>query len=238
MRLVVKSEYLKSFFDSLSVLVTESRVRFSDSGIRASAVSGSLVAMVTVEMPKESMEEYSFEKELVVGVDVDRVNRVLKSCDGNVEISVDNELKINTKDFSYSISLIDPSALRDEPKSGNLKFTSEFSVKAGDLRNAINAASKVSDDVVIRTDSDGVHIEAKGDVDRISISLPIQGLPEARSMYDSEYLKNFLKIAKPEDTVNVQIGTKYPVRISIKLHGGKLSVDYLLAPKVESYDSG
>jgi proliferating cell nuclear antigen len=238
MRLVVKSEYLKSFFDSLSVLVTESRVRFSDSGIRASAVSGSLVAMVTVEMPKESMEEYSFEKELVVGVDVDRVSRILKSCDGNVEISVDNELKINTKDFSYSISLIDPSALRDEPKSSNLKFTSEFSVKAGDLRNAINAASKVSGDVVIRTDSDGVHIESKGDVDRISISLSVQGLPEARSMYDSEYLKNFLKIAKPEDTVNVQIGTKYPVRISIKLHGGKLSVDYLLAPKVESYDSG
>jgi proliferating cell nuclear antigen len=148
-------------------------------------------------------------------------------------MAVDSELRINTKDFSYSVSLIDPSVLRAEPKGTDLKFTAEFSLKAGDLRNAVSAVSKISGDIVIRTDSSGVHIEAKGDVDRISVSFPAQDLPEARSMYDAEYIKNFFKAARPEDTVTVRMGTKYPAKFSVKLHGGKVLVDYLLAPKIE-----
>jgi len=233
MRVVVKSEYLRSFFDSVSVLVSESRMKFGENGIRASAINGTGAAMVVAEIPKEAFEEYSMDKEVVVGIDVEKLSRVMKSCSGNVEMAVDGELKISTKDFSYSVSVIDPSVLRAEPKGTDLKFTAEFSLKAGDLRNAVSTVSKISGDIVIRTDSSGVHIEAKGDVDRISISFPVQDLPEARSMYDAEYIKNFFKAARPEDTVTVQMGTKYPAKFSIKLHGGKVLVDYLLAPKIE-----
>jgi proliferating cell nuclear antigen len=233
MRVVVRSEYLRAFFDSISALVTESRVKFGENGIRASAINGTGVAMVVAEIPKEAFEEYSTDRELVVGVDVEKLSKVMKSCSGNVEMAVDGEIRINTKEFSYSVSVIDPSVLRAEPKSTDLKFTAEFSLKAGELRNAISTVSRVSGDIVIRTDDSGVHIEAKSDVDRISISFPAQDLPEARSMYDAEYIKNFFKAARPEDTVTVQMGTKYPAKFSMKLFGGKVLVEYLLAPKIE-----
>jgi|YelNatPaOPRAMG01_1025707.scaffolds.fasta_scaffold27558_6 proliferating cell nuclear antigen len=242
MQAVVKAEYLKTFFDSVATLVAESRLYFGENGIKAVAVDGANVAMVIAEIPKESMEAYSIEAPKAVGVDFERVNRILKAM-GNesVEMAVKDSLILRGRGMEYSIALIDPSALRKEPNEPNLNFAVKAAMGARDFRNAVLAVDKVARDVILRSDSNSLYVEGKGDTDRISIAFGAKDLleftpAEARSMYDLEYVKSFCKIAGAGDLLVLQFGSKYPARFSFKLCADKVRVDYILAPKIETYE--
>jgi proliferating cell nuclear antigen len=242
MQAVVKAEYLKTFFDSVATLVAESRLYFGENGIRAVAVDGANVAMVIAEIPRESMEAYSVDVPKAVGVDFERVNKILKAVGSeSVEIAVRDSFTVRGKGMEYSIALIDPSALRKEPNEPNLNFAVKVAMGARDFRNAVLAVDKIARDVILRADSNGFYVEGKGDTDRISIAFGAKDLleftpAEARSMYDLEYVKSFCRISGAGDLLTLQFGSKYPARFSFRLCADKVKVDYILAPKIETYE--
>ncbi len=240
---IMDGDILKSITRAMVALVSEARFHFMDDRIHSRAVDPANVAMVIFDVTKENLEAYTLDEEKTVGVDVNRIYDIAKSIKKNelVELKVEDEatLKVKFGSVEYSVSLIDPSAIRKEPKIPNLELPAKIVLDAGEFKKAIAAADRISDHVVFRSDSTGFYIEAEGDVDRIVFHMSETELiefnrAEARSMFSIEYLKEFMKVAGTGDLLTVHLGTNYPVRLVFDTSGGKARVEYILAPRIEA----
>ena len=174
---------------------------------------------------------------------MNRIYDIAKSIKKNelVELQVEDETRLKVKfgSVEYSVTLIDPAAIRKEPKIPQLDLPAKIVLDAGEFKKAIAAADKISDHVVFRSDDTGFYIEAEGDVDKIMFHMSEAELiefnkAEARSMFGIEYLREFCKIASPGDLLTIHLGTDYPVRMVFEVADGKVRVEYILAPRLES----
>ncbi len=68
---------------------------------------------------------------------------------------------------------------------------------------------------------------AKGE----SALMSLDTADETKSRYPLDYLKKMVKAAKISDTVIVQFGQDYPMKLSFK-SGDKASLQFVLAPRV------
>ena len=172
---IMTGEVLKTVTRAVVALVSEARMHFLEKGLHSRAVDPANVAMVSVDVPKDSFEVYNIDEEKTIGVDMDRVFDISKSISAKdlVELSVQDEstLKIKFGSVEYKVALIDPSAIRKEPKIPELELPAKIVIDAGEFKKAIAAADKISDHVVFRSDRDGFRIEAKGDVDSIMFQM-------------------------------------------------------------------
>lgn len=241
--LIMDGNMLKAITRAMAALVSEARWHFKEEGLHSRAVDPANVAMVIVDVSRENMEAYSIDEETVVGVDVNRIYDIAKSIKKNelVELQVEDETRLKVKfgSVEYRVTLIDPAAIRKEPKIPQLDLPAKIVLDAGEFKKAITAADKISDHVVFRSDETGFYIEAEGDVDKITFHMSDAELiefnkAEARSMFSIEYLKEFCKVAGSGDLLTVQLGTNYPVRLVFDVADGKVRVEYILAPRIEA----
>ncbi len=238
---ILTGDVLKTMAKAMVALVSEARFHFKSEGFHSRAVDPANVAMVIVDVPSDSFEAYSVEEEEVIGVDVNRVHDISKTIKSKelVELKVEGStMTIKFGSVQYSVQLIDPSAIRKEPKVPNLELPAKIVMDAGEFKKVIQAADKISDHVVFRSDDSGFYIEAEGDVDKIEFHMSEGELIEfnkavARSMFSVEYLKEFVKIAGSGDLLTIYLGTNYPVRLIFDVCDGKAKVEYILAPRIE-----
>lgn len=240
--IIVEAELLKTLLKGLNILVNEARFRFEQDGLKVMAVDPANVAMVSVNLPATSCEVYTVDgEEVVVGVNIDGLSDILKLArkrDIAEMIIDDSNLTLRFGCLEYSIALIDPSAIRKEPKEPELELPAKAVLNAGEFKKAIQSADKVTDHIVFRSDSESFYIEAKGDVDAIKVDfrydLIEHNKAEARSMFSVEYLKEFVRIAGNKDNVTIYLGNDMPLRLHFGVDGGKLEVEYILAPRIET----
>ena len=238
---ILTGDVLKTMAKAMVALVSEARFHFKSEGFHSRAVDPANVAMVIVDVPSYSFEVYSVDEEEVIGVDVNRVHDISKTIKSKelVELKVEGStMTIKFGSVQYSVQLIDPSAIRKEPKVPNLELPAKIVMDAGEFKKVIQAADKISDHVVFRSDDSGFYIEAEGDVDKIEFHMSEGELIEfnkavARSMFSVEYLKEFVKIAGSGDLLTIYLGTNYPVRLIFDVCDGKAKVEYILAPRIE-----
>ncbi|MDI9646072.1 MAG: DNA polymerase sliding clamp [Archaeoglobales archaeon] len=240
---IMAGEILRTITRAIVVLVSEARIHFLEKGLHSRAVDPANVAMVIVDVPKESFEAYKIDGEKTIGVDMNRIFDISKSIKPKdlVELMIADEstLKVKFGSVEYTVSLIDPSAIKKEPKIPELELPVKVVMDAGEFKKAISAAEKISDHVVFSSDKTGFKIEAKGDVDKLVFNLSGAELiefngGEAKSMFSVEYLKEFCTIAGSGDLLTIRLGTNYPVRLLFDLAGGKAKVEYILAPRIEA----
>jgi len=242
MEAILVGDVFSSVLRGLRTLVSEARWHFKEEGLHSRAVDPANVAMVIVDVSRENMEAYSIDEETVVGVDVNRIYDIAKSIKKNelVELQVEDETRLKVKfgSVEYRVTLIDPAAIRKEPKIPQLDLPAKIVLDAGEFKKAITAANKISDQVVFRSDETGFYIEAEGDVDKITFHMSDAELiefnkAEARSMFGIEYLLEFCKVAGSGDLLTIYLGTDYPVRLVFDVADGKVKVEYILAPRLE-----
>jgi len=240
---IVTGEVLKTITKAMVALVSEAKFHFTEDGFHSRAVDPANVAMVIVDVPSDSFEVYKVDNDTTIGVDVNRIYDISKSIKSGelVELKTidDSTLKIKFGSVEYSVALIDPSAIRKEPKVPQLDLPAKIVLSAGEFKKAITAADKISDHVVFKTDENGFYIEAEGDVDKITFYMSEAELIEfnkqpARSMFSIEYLKEFVKVAGSGDLLTIYLGVDYPVRLQFEVAGGKVRVEYILAPRIEA----
>ncbi|MBO8180686.1 MAG: DNA polymerase sliding clamp [Archaeoglobus sp.] len=240
---IMTGELLKTATRAIVALVSEARIHFLEKGLHSRAVDPANVAMVIVDIPRDSFEVYNVDEEKTIGVDMDRIFDISKSISTKdlVELIVEDEstLKVKFGSVEYKVALIDPSAIRKEPRIPELELPAKIVMDAGEFKKAISAADKISDQVVFKSDREGFRIEAKGDVDSIVFQMTETELiefngGEARSMFSVDYLKEFCKVAGSGDLLTIHLGTNYPVRLVFELVGGRAKVEYILAPRIES----
>src|SRR5665811_237909 len=79
-----------------------------------------------------------------------------------------HKLLIDVGGLSYTLSLLDPSTIRAEPRVPQLDLPAKVVLNGADLRRAVKAAEKISDHMLMGVSGDTFFMEAKGDTDKVS----------------------------------------------------------------------
>jgi proliferating cell nuclear antigen len=109
-----------------------------------------------------------------------------------------------------------------------------------EYRRAVKAAEKVSDHMALAVQDKTFIFEAQGDLDRVELRLDkssgmkIDAKGDARSLFSLDFLNDLSKSAGKAEEITLELGSDYPLRMSFSIAGGKGTVTYLLAPRIES----
>ncbi len=240
---VIGAEKLKDTIESISTLVDEARFKLTADGVSVRAVDPANVAMVSLDLAKDAFDSFeATEGEL--GIDLTKLNGILEMADKNdkIELSLDetaHKLVIRMRELSYTMSLLDPSSIRKEPKVPALDLPAHIVIRGEDLKRAVRAAEKVSDYMSMGVRGEVFFMEAEGDTDNVQLEMTKDQLidlkaGEAKSLFSLDYLTDISKIAGKTGEVSIDIGKDYPLKVRFKIAENHGDVSYMLAPRVES----
>jgi proliferating cell nuclear antigen len=239
----VKSETLKGIVDIVSTLVDEAKFNVAVDKLTLKAVDPAHVAMVNMSVQKDAFDEYSAD-ETELGVDLDKMKEVLRlSKAGEVmELNQDeerNRLVINFGNITRRMNLVDTTGMSD-PKVPNINLPAKVAVNSDELQKGIKAAESVSDHIALTASPDGFEMFSEGETDSVSLKLPkdllisLECKEKVRSLFPLDYFSNMVRAIPSGTVVTLSIGSDYPVKIEFTMADGKGTVDYLLAPRIES----
>jgi proliferating cell nuclear antigen len=142
---VINAETLRDAIESVSSLVDEVKFSISEKGLELKAVDPANVAMVSLKIGAEAFEYFNAVPG-EIGVDLVRLSDVLSMAEKGetVQLELDEEshkLKIGVGSLSYTLSLIDPTAIRKEPRIPELDLPAHVTLPGGELRRAVPDAS-------------------------------------------------------------------------------------------------
>jgi proliferating cell nuclear antigen len=250
---IIQVDALETLFESVNTLVDECRIHLTEDGFEISAVDPANVAMVDAELSSGAFESYRAEGG-VIGLNVTRILDVLSVPDGEelAHLYYDPEtrkLGIEIGGFEYTLALIDPSSIRQEPDIPDLDLTARLVIDGEKLGRALKAAkittgttSGNSGHMRIRCEGEDdavVHLEAEGDTDDMDYTFDVDDAldmtpGEADSLFSLDY---WTDIAKPIDTdtrVAIRVGNEFPCRLAYSSVDGRLHLDYMISPRVQS----
>jgi len=243
----IRTSVLRESVDAVRAIVDEAKFNLTPTGISVRAVDAANVAMVSLELPDSAFESYSVEGEITIGIDLSKFVDLLKMGDPDSVCELDlvdsGRLKIKMGSLNYSISLLEPSTIKRDPKIPEIELPAEIVLKGSDFRRGIKASEPIGDYLVVEINTKPMEMftmETEGDVDKVTLnltkddvfSISVVGEETVRSMFGIEYLKEISKVTSATDEVKLKVGSDFPVDISFLL--GDASVRYLLAPRIEA----
>lgn len=239
----IDADILKSSIETLSVLVDEARFRISTEGLSVRAVDPANVAMVSFELASSAFDDYAAD-DCEIGMDLTKINDIFGVAEKNEKATLEldemsQKMSIHIGGFSYTLSLLDPSTIRAEPRIPQLELPAEVVLNGKELQKAVKAAEKISDHMSLGVDDEIFYMEAEGDTDKVRLEMPRNQLidlksGEARSLFSLDYLSDIVKPASKSNEVTLELGRDYPIRISFIIAEGAGKISYLLAPRIES----
>ncbi len=242
---IVRAERLQSTLDSVGVLVDECKIHLDEDGIEIRAVDPANVGMVDLSLDASAFESYEADGGLI-GVNLVRLQDIAGMADSGqlVELELDEKtrkLHISIDGLEYTLALIDPESIREEPDLPDLDLSSTIVIEGRDIDRAVTAADMVSDHIELGVDdTDEVfYVKAEGDTDDVHLELDSEDLidlvpGEASSLFSLDYLQDMNK-AIPKDTeVTMELGEEFPVKLHFDIAEGEGRVTYMLAPRIQS----
>ena len=242
---IVNASTLRDSLDAVSVLVDECKIRLNEEELSIRAVDPANVGMVDLTLEAAAFESYEADGG-VIGVNLDRLEDIagMANSDDLVHLELDEEtrkLHIEIEGLSYTLALIDPDSIRQEPDIPDLDLPAEITLEGAQLNRGIKAADMVSDHIRLRVDEgdETFHIEAEGDTDDVDLELTTEDLialtaGPADSLFSLDYLKDMNKAIAPDAEVRVELGEEFPVKLHYEFAEGLGTVTFMLAPRIQS----
>jgi proliferating cell nuclear antigen len=241
---VINADVFKDAIEAVSTLVDEAKFKLTKEGISVRAVDPANVAMVAFDLNAKAFESFEA-SDSEIGVDLIRLMDILgmTSKDDKIELNLNEEtrkLEIRTGGLAYTLSLLDPTSIRKEPKVPNLELPAKIVLNGAELKRAVKAAEKVSDHMALGVKDKTFFVEAEGDLDKVRLDIPqsslvsLQATSDVRSLFSLDYLNDLSKSLGKAERVSIDLGTDYPVKLTFNIAAGNGTVTYLLAPRIES----
>jgi proliferating cell nuclear antigen len=242
---IVRADTLQATLDSVGVLVDECKIHLDGGGIEIRAVDPANVGMVDLSLDAAAFESYEADGGLI-GVNLVRLQDIAGMADSDqlVHLELDEEtrkLHISIDGLEYTLALIDPESIREEPDLPDLDLPATIVIEGRDIDRAVTAADMVSDHIELGVD-DGeevFYVKAQGDTDDVHLELDATDLIDlvvgpASSLFSLDYLQDMNK-AIPKDTeVTMELGDEFPVKLHFDIAEGEGEVTYMLAPRIQS----
>ncbi|MFB6266911.1 MAG: DNA polymerase sliding clamp [Halodesulfurarchaeum sp.] len=244
-RAIVSADTLRTTLDSVSVLVDECKIHLNEDGLAIRAVDPANVGMVDLELDAAAFESYEADGGLI-GVNLSRLEDIAGMADAGqlVQLELDEEtrkLHITIDGLEYTLALIDPDSIRQEPDLPDLDLPARIVVEGADIDRAVRAADMVSDHIALGVDAEEelFYVDAEGDTDDVHLELGPEDLislelGEAHSLFSLDYLKDMNKAIPKNGEVTMDLGEEFPVKIHYEIAEGLGNVTYMLAPRIQS----
>ncbi len=242
---IVSASTLQDALDSVSVLVDECKIRLNEEALSIRAVDPANVGMVDLTLEAAAFESYEADGG-VIGVNLARLEDIAGMANSGdlIHLELDEEtrkLHIETDGLSYTLALIDPDSIRQEPDIPDLDLASEIVVEGAQIDRGIKAADMVSDHIRLRVDEtqETFFIEAEGDTDDVDLELTREDLialtaGPADSLFSLDYLKDMNKAIPGDAEVTIELGEEFPVKLHYAFAEGLGTVTFMLAPRIQS----
>jgi proliferating cell nuclear antigen len=242
---IVGASTLQDAFDSVSVLVDECKIRLNEDALSIRAVDPANVGMVDLTLEAAAFESYDADGG-VIGVNLARLEDIAGMAGSGdlIHLELDEEtrkLHIEIDGLSYTLALIDPESIRQEPDIPELDLPAEIVVEGAQLDRGVTAADMVSDHIRLRVAEadEAFLIEAEGDTDDVDLELAREDLialtaGPADSLFSLDYLKDMNKAIPGDAEVTVELGEEFPVKLHYGFGEGLGQVTFMLAPRIQS----
>jgi len=243
---IVRADTLQATLDSIGVLVDECKIHFDEDGLEIRAVDPANVGMVDLSLSADAFEAFEVDEGLI-GVNLVRLTDIagMANSDQLVHLELDEEtrkLLISIDGLEYTLGLLDPESIREEPDlPENLNLPATIVIEGRDIARAVTAADMVSDHIELGVDDadDHFYVRAQGDTDDVHLELDAEDLIDltsgpASSLFSLEYLKNMNKAIPSDTEVTVELGEEFPVKLHFEFAESDGAVTYMLAPRIQS----
>ena len=242
---IVGASTLQDALDSVSVLVDECKIRLNEDALSIRAVDPANVGMVDLTLEAAAFESYDADGG-VIGVNLARLEDIAGMAGSGdlIHLELDEEtrkLHIEIDGLSYTLALIDPESIRQEPDIPELDLPAETVVEGAQLDRGVTAADMVSDHIRLRVAEadEAFLIEAEGDTDDVDLELTREDLialtaGPADSLFSLDYLKDMNKAIPGDAEVTIELGEEFPVKLHYGFAEGLGNVTFMLAPRIQS----
>ena len=242
---IVSADTLQATLDSVGVLVDECKIHLEEDGLEIRAVDPANVGMVDLSLSASAFESYEADGGLI-GVNLVRLHDIAGMADTDqlVHLELDEQtrkLHISIDGLEYTLALIDPESIREEPDLPDLDLPAEIVIEGRDIDRAVTAADMVSDHIELGVDDaeELFYVEAEGDTDDVHLELDTDDLIDltsgpASSLFSLDYLKDMDKAIPADAEVTMELGEEFPVKMHFEIAEGEGQVTYMLAPRIQS----
>lgn len=242
---IVSADTLGTALDSVSALVDECKIHLNEDGLAIRAVDPANVGMVDMTLDAQAFESYEADGGQI-GVNLSRLEDTVGMADAGqlVHLELDEEtrkLHIRIDGLEYTLALIDPDSIRQEPDIPDLDLPANVVVEGRDINRAVKAADMVSDHIALGVDEgeDLFYVDAEGDTDDVHLELDESDLIDltpgpAHSLFSLDYLKDMNKAIPSDGEVTLELGEEFPVKLHFEIAEGTGQVTYMLAPRIQS----
>jgi len=241
-----KVSLLTDSIASMAELIEEGIFKIDKSGISLVAADRAMVTVVDFKISSSVFEKYDIDKDHAVGLNIGNLLSVLKRSGAGDRATLDlkdSKLEIVLENASRRRFVIPILGLSQEeiPPVDQLEFTTSATLKPQVLQSGVDDAEVVSDSVLFEAGKDRFSMKAEGDISSAQLELEsgneslinIKADGNVRARYPLDYLKKIMKAAKVADTVSLEWGQDYPMKLAFKA-ADKISLSFILAPRVES----
>lgn len=253
MHAVITPDTFAGAINGVSQLVDEAIVEVSDTGISTSAVDPSNVGMVEMSLSEGAFESLNADGERL-GVNINRlsdtVSQLRKEMTGDSEkkelhLKIDEETRqlelwCEPGTMSYSLSLIDPDSIRDEPDIPDINVASEITLNTDYFDNVVRTASQSFDHMAVGTTNDAVTFDCQGDIDDFTVKANENDFPvyqidsgNVESIYSLDYFNDIRKGLPNDEEMVIEVGNDFPITLQSEYENGSVEIMYLIAPRVE-----
>lgn len=249
MKMVLENEafrVFKAMVDASARLIDETPLEIKEEGIRMRNMDPAHVCLVDINLKKEAFAEYDVTEDLSPGVDVDRLNAVLKrfSGDEDLTLGIDEEGNNITVRYGIGRAFQLPILDIDQPdlKTPNLDFPCRVKLDPSVFSEAVKDAQAVECEYLnLEIGNDYFRASAAGDVGTVEGIVPggetmdIQGSETpVKTLYTIEYLEDIIKAGGVADSLEICLGSDIPVDLTYEALNGDARLRFLLAPRIES----
>jgi len=236
---------LNDFFEAPGTVVDELKLTAAEDSLETRVVDPANVAMVDQELKTDVFESYQGNGE-VLGLNLNRVQDILSMSDSDamIELELDPEtrkLHISVNGLEYTLALIDPDSIREEPDLPDLDLPATAVMEGRDLSRGLTAADMVSDHIALQvTESPNqFKIAAEGDTDDVELEKDEDDIIDlnaasVESLFSLDYLNDMETAISKDSELTLHLGDEMPVFINHKFAEGLGSTRYMLAPRIQN----
>ena len=234
----IDSRILKNWLKAIKAVTNEFRMEIQkENGWLVTAINDANTALIDISLQKDAFDKYEVKKNLIVAIDCDLLEHIVKDAWGNIDLEITREKLIAvTNNTRFEIRLLSPETIQKSSVPSELDFKAKIYLYTEDLRQGLKAAERISqwDEVVLAVKDNYFFMKSVGESEAMEMMLSSDDLinlegENCRSMFSLNYLTPMIKAVNTK-SLKIELGTDEPIKIAWE--DESMSVMYLLAPRV------
>src|SRR5712692_2137534 len=237
----------RNLLGAISSLIEEADFNATPEGIKLRSMDPSHIAMVDFEWPRTAFDSYQCTANTKLRLSVSNLLKLLKRTrsDESIEINYDEtnkKLNITLKNKitrKFITPTLEPST--EEVPTPKVPFNARVKITAASLRDIIDDAQSISDNVKLEVTPEKFVVRATGDLSSAIIEmdkgsdaiLELDAKEPCRATYNLNYLGEIIRAGSgASEVTTLEFSTNMPIKVEFEMpQQGKLL--YYLAPRIE-----